>query len=324
MKNYSSTLKGLALVVFTLALTSIAHAQATRTWVSGTGDDLNPCSRTAPCKTFAGAISKTAINGEIDALDPAGYGTITITKSITIDGTGTLASILASNVNGVTVNLTDTSGNDPLHTVVLRGLSINGTGLSGTAGTRTGIRGISIVAGAGTAPTVYVQDLLIQNFVNEGILMNSNGGDLVVNKCTITNNGGSGVRSISTGGVNRISIDDSHFDANQQGVRFEGNSFGTVSNSTASNNSLNGFVVNPTSVGAAQMNLVNDVASNNHQFGVFSGGTGFTGTVNLLGVTAFHNISSQLSIGAGGLICSNSKNHIGTPTQAPNCTFTDQ
>src|SRR5262245_23923450 len=56
-----------------------AFAQATRTWVSGVGNDANPCSRTAPCKTFAGAISKTAIGGEIDALDPGGYGTITIT-----------------------------------------------------------------------------------------------------------------------------------------------------------------------------------------------------------------------------------------------------
>ncbi len=50
------------------------HAQAFRTWVSGVGDDANPCSRTAPCKTFAGAISKTALNGEINCLDPAGFG----------------------------------------------------------------------------------------------------------------------------------------------------------------------------------------------------------------------------------------------------------
>ena len=65
--------------------TSLAYAQATRTWVSGVGDDANPCSRTAPCKTFAGAISKTAAAGEIDCLDPGGFGAVTITKSITID-----------------------------------------------------------------------------------------------------------------------------------------------------------------------------------------------------------------------------------------------
>src|SRR3954462_6619906 len=81
-----------------------AHAQATRTWVSGVGDDVNPCSRTAPCKTFAGAISKTATAGEINCLDPGGFGTITITKAMTLNCFYTLGSILASGVPGVTVN----------------------------------------------------------------------------------------------------------------------------------------------------------------------------------------------------------------------------
>src|SRR5271168_2938804 len=81
-----------------------ASAQATRTWVSGVGDDANPCSRTAPCKTFAGAISKTATGGEIDALDPGGFGALTITKSITIDGGPGIAGVLVSGTNGFTVN----------------------------------------------------------------------------------------------------------------------------------------------------------------------------------------------------------------------------
>src|ERR1700761_7765658 len=110
-----------------------AHAQATRTWVSGVGDDVNPCSRTAPCKTFAGAISKTAAGGEIDCLDPGGFGTVTITKSITIDcgGGGIVGSILASGTNGINIAAAGA-------TVILRNLSING------AGTTLGNRGISI------------------------------------------------------------------------------------------------------------------------------------------------------------------------------------
>src|SRR6476469_2029472 len=85
--NFSLALK-VSTVLAAMALgTSLAHAQATRTWVSGVGDDANPCSRTAPCKTFAGAISKTAASGEIDVLDPGGFGTVTITKAMTIDGT---------------------------------------------------------------------------------------------------------------------------------------------------------------------------------------------------------------------------------------------
>src|SRR5947208_896244 len=105
MKKFRLTTNVFAIAILTLAFASIAQAQATRTWVSGVGDDANPCSRTAPCKTFAGAISKTASPGEIDALDPAGFGAVTITKSITIDGGGGQnASILASGVQGIIVN----------------------------------------------------------------------------------------------------------------------------------------------------------------------------------------------------------------------------
>src|SRR5437870_8198838 len=118
------------LAIFAMMLPAIfggtaANAQATRTWVSGVGDDLNPCSRTAPCKTFAGAISKTAAGGEIDVIDPGGFGTLTITKSITIDGGigSGWASILAAGTNGIIVNASSTS------VVTLRNLSINGAGV---------------------------------------------------------------------------------------------------------------------------------------------------------------------------------------------------
>src|SRR5258708_136683 len=86
------------------ALVVPAHAQATRTWVSGVGDDANPCSRTAPCKTFAGSISKTAAGGYINCLDPGGFGAVTITKSITIQCDEEIGHIVSSGVNGIIVN----------------------------------------------------------------------------------------------------------------------------------------------------------------------------------------------------------------------------
>src|SRR5213592_312031 len=105
-------------IALTTAGASAARAQASRTWVSGVGDDANPCSRTAPCKTFAGAISKTAAGGEIDALDPAGYGAVTITKAITIDGGGgQVASVLVSGTNGIVVQ-----ANAQTDVVILRNL----------------------------------------------------------------------------------------------------------------------------------------------------------------------------------------------------------
>src|SRR5881392_3413050 len=115
MKKFGFTFKFFILAIFCLSFSVAVEAQATRTWVSGVGDDVNPCSRTAPCKTFAGAISKTFINGEIDCLDEGGFGTVTITKSMTIDGTfgSGFGSILSSGVTGVNVNLTSSLTDDP-------------------------------------------------------------------------------------------------------------------------------------------------------------------------------------------------------------------
>src|SRR5262245_19093526 len=117
-----------ALLVLTVLVIGIplAHAQATRTWVSGVGDDANPCSRTAPCKTFAGAISKTATGGEINVLDPGGFGGVTITKSVTIRSE-VEAGVLVSGTNAIIVNAPAGSR------VVLEGLDIEGlgTGLNG-------------------------------------------------------------------------------------------------------------------------------------------------------------------------------------------------
>src|SRR6266511_4072586 len=104
MNNSRFVFRVVLFVSTILTLTSLSHAQATRTWVSGVGDDVNPCSRTAPCKTFAGAISKTANPGEISVLDPGGYGAVTITKGMILNGDGTLASILSSGVQGIIVN----------------------------------------------------------------------------------------------------------------------------------------------------------------------------------------------------------------------------
>src|SRR5688572_24274381 len=121
----------LAIVVLVAVAAAPANAQATRTWVSGVGDDANPCSRTAPCKTFAGAISKTATGGEINVLDPGGFGGVTITKSITISSENFEAGVLVSGTNAIVINATSTSD------VVLRGLDIEGLG--------TGLVGIKVL-----------------------------------------------------------------------------------------------------------------------------------------------------------------------------------
>ena len=173
-----------------------ANAQATRTFVSGVGNDADPCSRTAPCRTFAGAIVKTFINGEINCLDPGGYGTVNITRSITSDCRHTLGSDLSSGTTGVIVNI-PVSVNDPTRSVRLRGILINGTGASGAVGTRTGIDGIRILQ----ANSVFVEESVIAEFSQQGIeVAATNNVNLVLNDVTIRNTNVAGITLATTAG----------------------------------------------------------------------------------------------------------------------------
>jgi hypothetical protein len=184
----------ISVILFVIGLLSeTAQAQASRTWVSGVGDDANPCSRTAPCKTFAGAISKTAPGGEIDALDPAGYGAVTITKAITIDGGGgQVASVLVSGTNGIVVQAGATD------VVTLRNLRING--INGTAA--GGLNGIRYLSGG----ALHVQDCNIFGFTQDGInVATSANSALFVNNTFLINNG-NGIQVAPSGGFARAML----------------------------------------------------------------------------------------------------------------------
>ena len=239
MNKFRFTLKLAAIAIFTLAFASLAQAQATRTWVSGVGDDVNPCSRTAPCKTFAGAISKTAAGGEIDCLDPGGFGTVTITKSIVIDGTygAGFGSILASGVNGVNVN-DSASGSPNTIVVTLRRLSING------AGTTLGVHGINI----SSALKVNVQDCVIFNFSTNGIFdqRTNVGAKLSVVGCKFHQLGFEGIHigpSVGTSNT-QAQINSSNFmSCNQDGIFLKGNAAAAITNVDVSNSNGGGIEV---------------------------------------------------------------------------------
>ena len=196
----------LALLVSTVIFgQGVMNAQATRTWVSGVGDDANPCSRTAPCKTFAGAISKTAAGGEIDVLDPGGFGVVTITKAMTIDGgTGLTGSILAAGTNGVVVNA------GVADNVVLRNLSING--VNGTVS--PGLNGVRFLAGK----SLRIENCNIMGFSNRGIdisVNNASGNPPTVSvvNSTVNDNSDSGIRTSVTKRV-LVSVTNSRFNNN--------------------------------------------------------------------------------------------------------------
>src|SRR4051812_28418392 len=139
MRRIFKALPALALIA--LALPVSASAQATRTWVSGVGDDANPCSRTAPCKTFAGAISKTANGGGINCLHPGGFGGVTIGKSLTIKCHYTEGGALVAGTNAIVINATSTDK------VTIRGLDINGAGGAGGAAP-TSLNGVKVLSAA--------------------------------------------------------------------------------------------------------------------------------------------------------------------------------
>ena len=247
-----STLLGL----FALFFAASAFAQATRTWVSGVGDDANPCSRTAPCKTFAGAISKTASGGIIDVLDPGGFGAVTITKSITIESIGNVGSILASGVNGVIVNALATD------TVVLRGLSIDG------AGTTLGTNGVRFLNGG----KLIIENCTIQNFSVTGVDFEpgTTGAQLVLNDDTINsiNNSTSnaaGVFISSAGAVatlNRVRITQNNF-----GLSIR-NGSASINQSVLSANSVNN--VRADSLGTVKVNIDSTLLNDSPGTSVFA------------------------------------------------------
>lgn len=202
--HYTRALCALTVTAGLALVAAPAHAQASRTWVSGVGDDANPCSRTAPCKTWAGAISKTAAGGEIDALDPGGYGAVTITKAITIDGgSGQVASVLTSGVNGIVIAA------GVADNVVLRNLSFEDVTSPGTSGCN--LSGISIQG----ARSVQLENISITNYDN-GISVPVGSSspdvyvDVAVNNVTVKNSGCTGINaSPATGHLARVALSNS-------------------------------------------------------------------------------------------------------------------
>lgn len=213
MSKFRFTLNILAVAAFLLTATSMANAQATRTWVSGVGDDVNPCSRTAPCKTYAGAISKTAVHGEISTLDPGGFGAVTITKSITIEGTQGqgYGSILHSATTGVTINFDSfTAVGETQKSVRLRNLNINGSG--GASAASSGLRGIRIIGlnAATDNSEVVVEDCVIDGSFGtpgRGIEDARDGsGTLLVTNTTIRNMGAAAISLASGSGDDGVKL----------------------------------------------------------------------------------------------------------------------
>lgn len=279
MKNLKTLFVISGVFIFIAGLASTADAQATRTWVSGVGDDVNPCSRTAPCKTFAGAISKTATNGEINCLDPAGYGAVTITKSITIDCEDTQGSILAAGTNGVIVNITAVT--DSKKAVKLRGISINGAA--------TGINGIRVLA----ANQLVVEEVVIDGFTQHGISLENTTGTtkVLVDSSGIRSNAGNGINSFIIGGNVTLAVSNCRINNNATGVNLSNGTNATVFQSVITGNTT-GLVAFNATAGITGSNV-------SHNTTGVSAATG--GTIRITGNLITNN-GTGLSVSGGNLI----------------------
>ena len=306
----SSVLLGLVMA----CLATPASAQATRTWVSGVGDDVNPCSRTAPCKTFAGAISKTAAGGEINCIDPGAFGAVTIIKSITIACEDVEAGVLNSSTNGVIVNAAATD------VIVLRGLDID----SGTSA--PGLNGIRFLAGA----ALHVEDCVIRD--NTGAAPNGNGilfapsgtSELYVSNSFITGNN-DGIHIQPTGaGLAKVIIENSSIKNNNlAGVKADGTSNTGGSNTTIFNSSVSGntnagiSILNPAAGPAINIMVDSTAVANNGA----SGGLrvdGANATIRV-GRSSISGNGLGTAIVNGGVISSYGTNQInGNTADGPN------
>jgi len=281
-----------------------AHAQATRTWVSGVGDDANPCSRTAPCKTFAGAISKTAAGGEINCLDPGGFGAVTVTKSMTISCEAGTAGVLVSGTNGIVFSAGTTDY------LFLKGLDIEGLG--------TGINGISFINGG----FLHVEDCVIRRFTGSGISITAGGATgFEITRTTVFSNGngstGAGIRiapaagGTSKGVINRVVADRNTFglagDATGGSVNLN------IDDSTATNSTLAG-IIGVAGSGTANVMVMRATASNN--------GTGIQNAGGATNVRVGSSAIQGNTTGVSGTVASyvtnqidgNTANGVPTPT----------
>ncbi len=299
-----SLVKMLGILLFSVVAVPLAQAQATRTWVSGVGDDANPCSRTAPCKTFAGAISKTATAGEINVLDPGGFGAVTITKAITIDGSnGSIAGVLVSGTNGIVINAPTTD------TVVLRNLDIDGIG--------TGLNGINVI----NAKAVHVENCRIYGFLTtatgsgNGILFAPNTGTVsslfVTNTKVFNNTSGIFIKPTSPVVANATLTDVIVQQNNGFGIRSEGGANTVISHNAVNGNGSNGIVGASLDARLVTVSIDNTVSSNNTNWGVSAG---VNATVFLSNMQITGNGGGAVASGAGATLSSFHNNNAGNNT----------
>jgi hypothetical protein len=254
------TYGAIAATLFAALLNAAPASAQSRTWISGTGDDTDPCSRTAPCKTISGAYSKTASGGTITCLDSGGWGTAVISKSITIDCTGTTGGVLVTGgTTGLTIN------GDGIN-VIIRGLA-----MSGSSGLSTGINFLN-------AASLHVEDSAFMGFGRGLVFAPPTGisAKLTITNSTFSNNGdGINIAPTSTGvakvTLDRVSVDNNGTNGLETFTGTGGRVHIAIKDGSFSGNGANGIVVN-SGGGPIQVVMDGTVVAGNVSLGVHAQG----------------------------------------------------
>ena len=255
-----------ALLAFGFSAAS-AQAGPNRPWVSGHGTDSGGCPVTAPCRTFAFALTQTAAGGEVEVLDPAGYGNVTITKAISIvnDGVG-VAAIGVSSGNGVTINV---GAGDSVH---LRGLTIEGKNRGGN--------GIEFNTGG----NLEIENCVVRNFGNGIVIAPTTSSSFFVSNTIAANNANSGIEilpthlAVVTGVLGKVTVNNNFFGilVESTGI-FVGRASTpggtlnvTIVDSAASNNANTGVITSSGPGAAATVVMLRNVVASNNGVGLFT------------------------------------------------------
>ncbi|MDT7542048.1 MAG: hypothetical protein QOE33_1952 [Acidobacteriota bacterium] len=313
MRKVRLILNTLAVSVFYLACLSVVHAQASQTFVSSTGNDANTCTKLSPCKTFAGAQPKTAAEGEIDALDQGGFGAVTITKSLTINGgVDTFAMIHAPSVTAVTVSAATTD------VVIVRNLSLDGQ--------NTGIDGIKITA----AQEVHVEFCQIFNFTADAIEVAAAANThLFLQESTMRDNGNAGLLVSTAAGLARATVDRCWFRGNASGLIARDFSRVMISNSLLTGNSSFGILAEALTAGRpAQVNVEHSIITHNANKGIQAGSASAlaNSTVRISENEITNNTNEGVLVSTNGVVETYQNNKIrgNGANNCPLCTVVSQ
>jgi hypothetical protein len=286
----SSIVACFALVVSATVLwpAASAHAQLTKIFVASFGNDANDGSRGSPKRNFQPAHDAVATNGQIVVLDTAGYGTLSIIKSLTVTvPAGVTGFVTATSGNGVTVDA-GTSG-----IVSLRGLTIEGAAV-----------GIQVT----TARQLHISDCLLRACTTAGVQDSSTAAVYIRDTAFHDNSRGLFIKCLT--GLAPVSVEHCRFEGNDFGIRGEDNARVSARDCVANGiaptgapNSYGGFVI----LGGAGRNGVmfcDTCTSTNNGYGFASGplATGGDGTLYLNNCTATRNDFGASAFGSSALI----------------------